>query len=521
DVIITDHHQPPEQLPAALAIINPKQPDCTYADKYLAGVGVAFKLCQALWQKKDGTDAAVLEYLDMVAIGTIADIVPLMGENRILVKLGLQTLANTANIGLQALITVCDLQNSKIDTGKVGFVIAPRLNAVGRIGRASTGVELLTVKDATMANELAIHLDNENSARQIVEKEIQDIAETLMADVDLNTAKTLVLAGEDWHSGVIGIVASRLVEKYYRPVVMISVKDGIGKGSCRSIAGFDIYDALYKCADLLIQFGGHRQAAGLSILPENIAKLRERLNQIAAETLTEEDYIPVLNIDSFVPLEEINTAFLEQLSCLAPHGMGNPSPVFACEELLIADLRSIGQGGRHLKLKIKRNQISSDVIAWNMGSWVNELQRNSCIDLAFLPEINEWQGQRSIQLKAHDVRQTVKKAMIEQSDHRCITIKDNRNTSDKLGEILQVIKLGEKVLIYVNSDKEAQALVQKLRNCLPEASQQVAGYYQESNHDRNIQVVDKFFEGAIKVVVIAKGVEDTLKLPDVQHVILY
>ena len=310
DIIITDHHQPPDILPLAYAIINPKQPDCLYKDKQLAGVGVAFKLCQALWQHYHGRDVLFLEHLDIVALGTVADIVPLMGENRILVKAGLAAMADTKNVGLKALMIECGLLDDKkgsavIDTGKIGFVLAPRLNAAGRISQATAGVELLVTADGARAAGLAKALNEENIKRQAVEKEILAFAESQLTAVEVDKQKVLVLSGEDWHSGVIGIVASRLVDKHYRPVIMISVHEGIGKGSCRSIAGFDIYSALKQCQDLLIQFGGHSQAAGLSILLENIEQLRERLNDIASKSLTEEDYIPVLKVDSVVPLEEI------------------------------------------------------------------------------------------------------------------------------------------------------------------------------------------------------------------------
>lgn len=413
DIIITDHHQPPEKLPPSHAIINPKQPNCLYPDKHLAGVGVAFKLCQALWQYYYGQNTKFLKYLDIVAIGTVADIVPLIGENRILVKMGLRELAATENIGLKALMTECGLITGdekavKVDTGKIGFLLAPRLNAAGRISQAAAGVELLITPDKARACELAKDLEAENTHRQIIEKEILAMAEVFLTNIDLDNQKVLVLAGEDWHPGVIGIVASRLVDKYYRPVVIISIRDGIGKGSCRSIAGFDIYAALSECADLLVQFGGHHQAAGLSILPDNIEELRARLNNIAANNLTDEDYIPTINIDSLMPLEEINAVFLEQLACLAPHGMGNPSPLFACQDLKIDDLRSVGQDGKHLKLRVRRETVSSDVIAWQMGGLVESIQRNGKVDIAFFPEFNEWQGRRNIQLKANDVRQTNK-----------------------------------------------------------------------------------------------------------------
>ncbi len=415
DIVITDHHQPPVELPAAVAIINPKQIDCRYPEKNLAGVGVAFKLCQALWQYCRGTASQFHDYLDIVAIGTIADIVPLTGENRVLVKMGLTQLAITENTGITALLAVCGLTGKPVDSGSVGFVIAPRLNAVGRVSQAAAGVELLTTNDADNAFRLASLLDEENSARQAIEKTILGKAEEQLATMDIAQANVLVLAGEEWHSGVIGIVASRLVERYYKPVVMISIREGYGKGSCRSIPPFDMYAALTQCSDLLTQFGGHRQAAGLTIPVEHITRLRERLNSIAAASLSAADYIPVLKIDSCVPLKEITGAFIEQLTCLEPYGFGNPSPVFACRNIQLGEKKLVGQQGRHLKLKLNHAAVN-DVIAWNMGELADSLACNQDIDLVFVPKYNEWQGQKRLQLTAHDVRSSTAGAAKEMLD---------------------------------------------------------------------------------------------------------
>jgi len=405
DIIITDHHQPPEFLPPACAILNPKQIDCPYPDKNLAGVGVAFKLCQALWYDLNGAaNTKVLDYLDLAALGSIADIVPLTGENRIIVKLGLLQMANTKNIGLKALLSVCGIQDSNVDAGKVGFVIAPRLNAAGRTGEVAKSVELLISDDESRAQEIAWQLNEENSNRQVVESEILAEAEAMMSSVNLNTNKVLVLSGENWHSGVIGIVASRLVDKYYRPVVVISEKEGVGKGSCRSIPGFDIYNALNECSDILIKYGGHRLAAGLSIEQKNISLLRERLNAIAETSLQDEDYIPKLNIDATVSLEEINNSFIEQLACLAPHGMGNPKPIFSCETLTLQEAKILGRDGRHLKMTVREGENVKNVISWEMGYLAQQLSRNDSVDIAFFPEYNEWQGKRNIQLRAHDIK---------------------------------------------------------------------------------------------------------------------
>lgn len=404
DIIITDHHQPPVILPPAVAVINPKRLDCPYPEKQLAGVGVAFKLCQALWIVRKQSQL-LLDDIELVAVGTVADIVPLVGENRLLVKLGLEKMSKNENIGLRSLMQVCNLKDAKIDAGKVGFMLAPRLNAAGRVGHASLAVELLVTSDRDRARQIAALLDEENCQRQLLEKQILESAEQVIVHGNLATGKVLIVDGENWHPGVIGIVASRLVDRYYRPTIVISTHDGIGKGSCRSIPGFDMYEALSSCSDLLVKYGGHKQAAGLTIEVNNIEAFRQRINERAA-LLSDDTYKPVLQIDTLVSLEQINTTLLEQLACLAPHGMGNPTPVFACRELQVADLRPIGQDGKHLKLKVRRQNSSGDVIAWGMGEMAASIQRNDNIDLAFAPEFNEWQGYRNIQLKAFDVKKT-------------------------------------------------------------------------------------------------------------------
>jgi len=403
DFIITDHHQPPFNLPSAQAIINPKQTDCHYPEKNLAGVGIAFKLCQALWLDLFHEQLPMGDYLELAAIGTVADIVSLTGENRILVKNGLQQLNRTKNIGLQALLLRCGLAPGTVDAGKVGFVIAPRLNAAGRVGNASDGVALLITTDQEQATVLASQLDEENLQRQAMEKEIFAAAEEMLAKQGEEWKNVLVLAGTDWHPGVIGIVASRLVTKYFRPVVMISLHDGEGRGSCRSIPGFDIIKALSECSGLLLKFGGHKQAAGLSIAENNVDEFREQLNNIAGNALSAEDYIPVLTIDSFVGIEEIDESFLRKMASLAPHGMGNPSPLFVCKKTAIASAKAIGKEKRHLKLRVRHKEIAREVIAWNMGEQAAELTVNDAIYIAFSPEFNEWQGRRDIQFKAEDV----------------------------------------------------------------------------------------------------------------------
>lgn len=551
DIIITDHHQPPEILPLAYAIINPKQKDCSYPEKNLAGVGVAFKLSQALSRYYYGDDTKFQSLLDIVAIGTIADIVSLTGENRILVKLGLREIVNTRNIGLKELITVCRVDSSKIDAGKIGYSIAPRLNAAGRISKADYGVELLITDSKEKAKELAAYLENENIQRQAVEKSIQSAAENIVNDLDLNADKVLVIAGEDWHPGVIGIVASRLVERYYRPVFMISIREGIGKASCRSIPAFDIYEALNQCSDILLQFGGHRQAAGFSVLPENIEELKGRLNRFAATVLTDSDYVPVLTIDSLLSLHEINTGFLEQLGCLEPYGMGNHSPVFACKDAVIEDIRTIGQEARHLKLKVRQNNAFNDVVAWQMGRLAENMQHKENIEMAFFPEINEWQGQRKIQLRAYDIR---KKELTEleklyvlygQDDQQCCCLeecypvngildacndldkrnnwilKDFRNANDKFIYLLDLIKMQEKILILVNTSQEAFELAQGIRKNLSKYRERIGFYHEKMDEIWRKKVETWFSEGPFTVICTASLTRNFSAINNIRHVVVY
>lgn len=551
DIIITDHHQPPAVLPLAYAIINPKQKDCSYPEKNLAGVGVAFKLSQALSRHYYGHDDKFLKYLDLVAIGTVADIVSLTGENRILVKLGLNAFIHTESIGLKELTAVCRVDLGKIDAGKIGFAIAPRLNAAGRISRADYGVELLITNNIDRARELATYLECENIQRQTVEKDIQSAAEGVVSELNLNISKVLVVVGHDWHPGVIGIVASRLVEKYFRPVFMISIRDGIGKASCRSIPAFDIYDALSQCSDILLQFGGHRQAAGFSVLPENIEELNARLNHIACTVLTPDDFIPILTIDSLLSLEEVNKGFLEQLGCLEPYGMGNRSPVFVCKDIEVEQVRTLGQEARHLKLKVKQKNSTNDVVAWQMGELAEEIQPAEKIEMAFFPEINEWQGQQKIQLRAYDIR---KKEITEverlyslhgqkELQFSCLEdcyiaenivalkndlsqqlhweLKDYRNVVDKTTYIVNLIKMQEKTLIFVNTPQAAFELAQGIRESLSKYKERIGFFHSQLDETwrKKVQAWCKEDQFIVLCTTLI-GTED-IAMDDIRHIVVY
>ncbi len=405
DVVVSDHHEPSPMLPDAVAVIDPKRADCPYPFKELAGVGVAYKLAQGLLNRMDIDESILENYLEFVAIGTSADIVPLVDENRIFVKAGLDRLNNTENIGLQALLNAAGLQYRQIGTGQIVFIIAPRINAVGRMGDAERAVRLMTTDDPGEAHAIAAVLEQENRHRKSVDEETFNEALTQAEEqFDKDSSRTLVLYKEGWHPGVIGIVASRVVERYYRPTILISVEDGIGKGSARSIEGFDLYSALKECEDLLIGFGGHKYAAGLSIEAEKIETFRERFEAIARRKLTEERLIPKLNIESELQLDEIDSKFLKLLKLFAPYGPRNMRPVFVSYNLQVVGSPSI-VGGNHLKFKIRQNGTVFDVIGFGMGDLYYRLTPGeNSLDLAFVIEENEYMGRKTIQLRAKDLR---------------------------------------------------------------------------------------------------------------------
>lgn len=394
DIIITDHHLPGEALPAALAVLDPHRADCSYPCKDLCGVGVVFKLSQALWRKM--RDKAYNDDLEIVALGTVADIVPLQGENRHIVKEGLAKMLDTSFLGLRALIEAAGLKDKVISSGQVGFVLAPRLNAAGRMGSALQGVDLLLTHDEGFARQTATQLNDVNTERQSIEKEIFAQAEQQMQEYDLTEHRVIVLAGEGWHPGVIGIVASRLVEKYYRPAVVISSKDGIGKGSCRSIAGFHMYEALQSCGQLLLGFGGHAQAAGLSLEMDKLDGLRTALDRFAVQHLGPEDYVPCIDIDFEMDPLAVTTSLIADIAELEPYGMGNPKPLFGCHDVRGSYAHALGRDGQHLKFQIESQGKRVDALYWHHAEMV-PLVNAEPLDMAYVPGINEWNGHQSVQ----------------------------------------------------------------------------------------------------------------------------
>jgi single-stranded-DNA-specific exonuclease len=404
EIIITDHHECGEQLPDALAVVNPHRQDNGYPFKELAGVGVAFKLMQAVTDSI-GYSELLYEVLDIAAIGTIADVVPLLDENRIIVKNGLERLMNTNNIGLKALIDVSGLKDKQISSYNIAFVIAPRINAAGRLADASRCVELLTTEDEALAYEIAEELERENGERQRIEAAILEQAITkLTTEYDLENCRIIVLDHSDWHPGVIGIVASRIVDQFSKPAILIARGDEIGKGSARSMSGFNLYEAMSKCSDLFEKFGGHEMAAGLSIKPENIDVLRKRINDIAGEMLQEKELLPEILVDYKLEHKDINLQTAKLLKNLEPFGMGNPNPNFVCRNLEVLDRKLVGTSGKHLSLNLYDGSNSVKAIAFNMGNLYNVLSSCKKIDIICCMDINQWNNNETVQLIIKDIK---------------------------------------------------------------------------------------------------------------------
>jgi single-stranded-DNA-specific exonuclease len=408
DLIVTDHHEPDVELPPAHAVINPKRHDCRYPDKHLAGVGVALKLVQALCREA-GRATWLPGFVKIAAIGTLADVVPLVGENRVIAKIGLDLLSRGPHkIGLRALLDVAGLGGKAIDGYHVSFMLAPRLNAAGRMSTPDLATRLLLAADDTLAEEtraLAAQLDDENVRRQQEEAEIVAAAKHIVqTDPDIGARSVLVVAGESWHRGVIGIVASKLVEAFHRPAIVLSVEDGIAQGSCRSISAFDMLGALERTAHLLVRFGGHRQAAGLALEADRIREFRSAINDVAEETLLPQDLMPRLRIDGDLTFRGITSGVASGVAALAPFGAGNPRPVFAARRVEIVDgPRKLKE--RHLKMALKQEGRIFRAIAWRAAERHDHLtEHRGALDVAFSLEQNQYKGETYTELSIADFR---------------------------------------------------------------------------------------------------------------------
>jgi single-stranded-DNA-specific exonuclease len=408
DLIITDHHEPDAELPAAFAVINPKRPDCGYPDKYLAGVGVALKLVQALCHAA-GHDNWLPGFIKVAAIGTLADVVPLVGENRVIAKLGLDLLTRGPHkIGLRALLEISGLSGKTIDSYHISFLLAPRVNAAGRMSTPDIATRLLLATDEALGDDtraLALQLDGENLRRQEEEAATLAAAKKIVTtDPDIGARSVLVVAGEGWHRGVVGIVASKLVDAFHRPAIVLSIEDGIAHGSCRSISRFDMLGALERCASLMIRFGGHRQAAGLTIEAGRIKELRAAVNAVADETLGPDDLMPCLRIDGDLTFRGITGGVAAGVASLAPFGAGNPRPVFAARRVAIVDgPRKLKE--RHLKMALKQDGRIFRAVAWRAAEQHDFLsEHKAALDVAFSLEQNQYNGETFVELTLADIK---------------------------------------------------------------------------------------------------------------------
>ncbi len=404
DVIVTDHHLPSGPLPSCLSVLNPKRDGCGYPDKDLAAAGIAFKLALALTRTMGGQEDDVYRMLDLVALATIADVAPLRGENRVLARAGLRVMKEAPNQGVRALIRSSGLEGKPLNAGRIGFILAPRLNAVGRMGHALRGVELLMCEKEHEANAIAREMEELNRRRQEVDRKTLARARELIDRLDLNATHGIVLAEEGWHPGVIGIVASRLIEEHGRPVLLIALDGEEGKGSGRSISAFDLHAALTECRDLLVRFGGHRAAAGVTVAREKIPELARRFNEIAIAQLTVDDLVAELRVDLELPISSATLELEALLRHFEPFGPSNPTPVIVSRGVrLAAPPRVLGDG--HVKLRLQTDTGELEAIGWGMAFLASELDVSTPFDIAYRLERDDWNGAPRLQAKLASVHQ--------------------------------------------------------------------------------------------------------------------
>lgn len=402
DMCITDHHECSDKLPEAICIVNPKQKD-DETFSMLAGVGVAFKCITALAQKYNMSKDSYLKYLDIVALGTISDIVPLVDENRVISKFGLEMMKKTKNLGLKALLNIINFKN--IDSTMVSFGMAPRINACGRMGNAGVAVELLLEKDKIKADNLATKLNNQNTKRQQVEKKIFDAAEKMIQKNHLDLKNSIVLYNENWHNGVIGIVASRLVNMYYKPVILLTKENGVVRGSGRCPTGFSLYDTLTKCKESLIQFGGHELAAGLSIEEDKIKEFTDVFEKVVTDGIVGE-VKQIISVDERINYRDLNVNLLKDISTLKPYGQANREPLFLYKGLKVQSIRTIKED-KHLKLTLRDDKYQIEALAFSQGNRRDELRLGDKVDVLCSVDINTYTTPRTVQLILQDFKKSV------------------------------------------------------------------------------------------------------------------
>ncbi|MCL4250880.1 MAG: single-stranded-DNA-specific exonuclease RecJ [Anaerolineae bacterium] len=412
DMIVTDHHSVGVDIPPADAVINPKQPDCKYPEDMLAGVGIAYKLADALFRataqdrRSRQPDVSLESLLDLVAIGTVADLAPLDRlENRVLVQRGLDVINNGTRPGIRALIDVAAGRQGQIDAGRIGYALGPRINAAGRLDSAMTAYHLLMAKEMTQAARLATELQTLNMRRQELTRQAQDMIRERLDGSDVTEAPLIFAQDASFQPGIVGLVAGRLAEEYYRPAVVMELGEEESRASCRSIPQFDITQALDQCADLLVRHGGHAQAAGLTVRNENITALRTRLTEIAIAQLSGQELSPALEVDMELPYALLDLPLAEELTRLEPTGHHNRPPIFMTRGLRVIDRRAVGKENQHLRLRLSQpGQPSIDAIGFGLGDRLPDLPEMAMVDVAYELTVNEWNGSRTAQLSLQDVR---------------------------------------------------------------------------------------------------------------------
>ena len=398
ETIITDHHEPGNELPAALAVVDAKRKDNKYPFRNLAGVGVVFKLSQAIGMRLDLEEKEYLKYLDIVCIGTISDIVQLVDENRVIVKLGLKLVEQTKNLGLKSILKSAGY--SKIDSTTISFGVAPRINASGRMGHQEDALKLFLSKEIDEVNELTQKLNDYNRIRQETEKNIYAEVISKIEKDNLSEKNTIVVMGKNWHHGVIGIVSSKITEMYFKPSILLCEEDDCGKGSGRSIPGFDLYEALTECKEFIDRFGGHSMAIGINIKKEKFKNFKDKLEEIATQKHIE-DIVPILKIDAQVSLDEISKDMVDSLKELEPFGEENKTPLFVFKNLKIDSIRALSEG-KHLKLTLKDSKNIVNAIGFNLGELTNEYKIDDRVDVVGNLEINSFNGMENIQINIKD-----------------------------------------------------------------------------------------------------------------------
>lgn len=403
ETIVTDHHEVGDSLPKALAVVDAKRKDNQYPCRDLAGVGVVFKLIQALGIKLGLDEKEYLKFLDIVCVGTISDIVPLVDENRVIAKLGLMLVEQTRNMGLKSLLISSGYKN--IDSNTISFGVAPRINACGRMGHADEALKLFLSKDIYEVNELTKRLNDYNKLRQDKEKAIYNDALKQIEEKKLDEKNAIIVGGENWHHGVIGIVSSKITELYFKPSILLCYEDDLAKGSGRSIPGFDLHEALMKCQDTIDRFGGHAMAIGITIKRDMFDKFSEKFEKIAKEAKTEE-IIPVINIDAKINLNEISKETVRDLRQLEPFGEGNKTPIFVFKNLKIDSIRSLSEG-KHIKMTLKDGNVIVNAIGFNLGHLADEYKIGDKLDVAGTLEINTFNGVENLQINIKDVMKSI------------------------------------------------------------------------------------------------------------------